>query len=220
MTVSGIANATTLYTFAYEGTVDDVVLSGSDPDNVLAPLMGETLYVEYTFDKDQQIEDLVDEPDGSYKVPLTAITVTIGSYTFTGAADFEFSRAGGENVTYRVTHTPAFTTTGGTGLIANDFFFNMFFPASDNGTTWQQFYSNDHPTIAPDPAIFASKIDSSMILRIGLTDISGNVAEAQINSFSSIASTAPVPVPAAIWLMGSALIGMIGLNFRNRPANC
>jgi hypothetical protein len=57
--------------------------------------------------------------------------------------------------------------------------------------------------------------NTAMITSIGLLDSSGNpVSNAIFTSASGTSYPAPVPVPAALWLLGSGLLGLIGVGRR------
>ena len=52
------------------------------------------------------------------------------------------------------------------------------------------------------------------ILTAIVTDLSGNTANAQL----SLTGTGVVPVPAAVWLFGSGLLGLVGMARRKKTA--
>jgi hypothetical protein len=61
---------------------------------------------------------------------------------------------------------------------------------------------------------FFRLIDSSAISANGGTVASGGTN--RVDNFTVSASVAPVPVPAAVWLLGSGLLGLVGAGRRRR----
>lgn len=90
------------------------------------------------------------------------------------------------------------SSTGGDPLDLDEARMNLFFPAG--------FISSDALTLPPSP------VDAETA-QFGLFSLTG---EDEAFVIASLATLAPVPVPAAAWLFGSGLLGLIGCARRGR----
>jgi hypothetical protein len=136
---------------------------------------------------------------------------------------------------------PAFTMYSGVEDLVSDFNSHTF--TNDGNTTWQ-VNAEDPPIYEPanityishlanaggptgreDNGTGVTSVSGSWVLAPGLYSLvyGGNPAfslgQGNVNyAFSATLTTAPVPVPAALYLFGSGLIGLAGLARRRRSA--
>ena len=99
-----------------------------------------------------------------------------------------------------------------------------FFDTSDDRITSSPVY--DAPVSQVDPETYTfeseilgvSKVDLIVLSLINLDNSVRAGIEIREVAFNGMRSPSPVPVPAAVWLFGTALIGFIGVSRRRKVA--
>jgi len=196
-----------LVTYAYEGTADTVSTSGSGVDSTaFDALLGQTMRIVYTFDPstpDLQPLDTL----GTYEAVSVRITIGELSYSASLGSTIIVSDNYLLKDQYGVTsHRSSGSLTGPDvgGLAVNSMGLGLV-------DYTQTVYNSDVlPLTQPIPDDFPS-----------LNNIVVSFWDSQTQSIGDIAArgdvtiAAVVPIPAAIWLFGSGLLGLVGMARRN-----
>ena len=169
-------------TYIYDGSITQYVGGAA-----FAAFLGAPVQLSYTFDSATADTD-ASSSHGDYAA-VTSITLSIGSNTYTASAgDIEVSNGAAD--VYLVNQNLSGPNVGG---LAPGFFGLQLYDST--GTV---FGSDALPALQPDPADFDTN------KQIGLNF--GGTSGALIAENLTI-----VPLPSAVWLFGSGLLGLVGL---------
>jgi len=185
------------------GTITDVT---GDPDKIFGADDGDTFMMSYSYDTDTAV-DISGSPNIGLYFLGTPMSFTLGGVTYIAPDSSSASRI--DNDTGGVDSYVAGT--------ARSFSDNGL----DNLTGMILLTDTDGSVFSDDslPISFAlSDFEQSMFNFGGSDDGVFGGVQGSIDSitFSSDMGMSPVPLPAAIWLFGSALAGLFGFKLRQR----
>ena len=132
-----------------------------------------------------------DSPNGSSSVDSSS---GLSSVTFTHTDDFNFLSFDASSFAINDTFSPTFSST------------SLTVEGYNNGTLVDSLLFNLSATSFTNFAVNLSGVDEIRFL----SDSSGLFWVAD-NFEVDVLSASPVPVPATVWLLGSGLIGLVGL---------
>ncbi len=169
---------------------------------------------------DSIIAQAVNGGNDSLSVPATVVTVVAhAGYEFTSATvgiegDYTVFGAG---ASVSINNTLVVSETGAPGNNVSPTMVNSGFGNTDGTYNWSSVGAADLTTAMWD-GVTSIELSLSSILSASTT-ASGESAQIQEKfTASSVVAieTTPVPVPAAVWLMGSGLLALFGFSGRRR----
>ena len=195
-----------LVTYAYEGIVDTIIYDNVTDTTPFEGFQGQTIRVQYTFDSSLSDQSAASET-GAY-FPLSDATLTIGSLSYSMDSNIPSAISVYDNYNnedgYVVFGPDYMSGPAVGGLPAYYFLLSMF----SNLTT--VFSSDALPLTQPNPADFDSGAGLSMYFWDGESTVAVGT--------SSLHIAAVVPVPAAIYLFATGMLGLIGIARRKKVA--
>lgn len=147
---------------------------------------------------------LYEDTDGTGSLSISSTSTAIGNMEINNA-----SLTTNNDGSFHVTGTINFLDLGTSSSIFGD----MFVTAN-----WDDF--NQVTTFEFLPTVFAGSIHNGLLMSEG--PFAGDLLEFQVSSTllaivdNPFPSYSPVPVPAAVWLLGSGLIGLFGIARRKK----
>lgn len=156
----------------------------------------------------------------SLAVPATVVTVVAhAGYEFTSATvglegDYAVS---GSGASVSISNTLVVSETGAPGNNVSPAMVNSGFGNTDGTYNWSSVGTADLTTAMWD-GVSSIELSLASIL-MASTTANGESAQIQEKfTASSVVAieTSPVPVPAAVWLMGSGLLALFGVSARRR----
>lgn len=192
----GIDSNASLLTFAYEGVVNDT--TGYPSSAPFDAFDGQTLRMVYTFDT--TTPDNNASPNGDYLGAVKAISITVGGNIYTANSGNIIVTNNGVNPDQYIVDILSLSGPNVGGLPVTRFQLNF------SDSTHNAFSTDALPTVQPNPSMF----DLGPALWFDFIDPQDDRNHGIIMARNNIVA-APVPIPAAVWLLGSGLIGIIGI---------